>query len=195
MRRVQKSDESEILTQKLFYKPGNSERNRQIRDLLLAEQKGFCAYTDEYISRTDAADIDHFNPSLKNTNEDNYNNWFAVKHKWNNEKSSKWQEFQPVLHPTASDFEERIVYNSGDYFPISIEDEEATNLIKLLKLDDPILADNRKKYIRRKRAELEVFKMDVTEFFQILANEDPRQVSYLRAIKEEFGLDLWDYLR
>ena len=68
-----------------------------VAKILLDEQKKFCAYTDEYVSRTDAKDIEHFNPTLKGTPEDNYYNWFLVKHQWNKEKSYKWQEFQPIL--------------------------------------------------------------------------------------------------
>ena len=32
------------------------------------------------------------------------------------------------------------------------------------------------------------------DYFIILINAEPCGVSYLRAIKEEFGIDLWQYL-
>src|SRR5215207_3899824 len=105
MRRGHKNSESEILAKGIAYISTNSSNNKKISEILFTEQKGFCAYTDEYISRTDARDIEHFNPTLKDTSEDNYNNWFLVKHQWNKEKSYKWSEFQPILHPTADDFE------------------------------------------------------------------------------------------
>jgi HNH endonuclease len=189
MRQALKLKESLIVIENLKY-PNSS---KKIRDILLQEQSGFCAYTEEYLGRADAADIDHFNPTLKNKPDDNYNNWFLVKHQWNNEKSNKWLPDQAVLHPTAIDFETRIIYSSGDYIAARIVDSEAENLIKLLKLDDPGLADQRKRYIKRKKDELEISAMTKEDFFKELATAEPRQVLYPRAIREEFGVDIYEY--
>jgi hypothetical protein len=194
MRRVAKNPESEIVKQKLIYIPSNSANNKKIADILFAEQKMFCAYTDEYISRTDAKDIEHFNPTLKDTDQDNYNNWFIVKHQWNKEKSYKWENFQPVLHPADIDFEERVEYFMGDYFAKSKEDIKALNLVSLLKLDDAHLAEKRKKYIKRRKEHIELSKMDATSYFKELISEEPFHVHYLRAIKEEFGIDIWEMI-
>jgi hypothetical protein len=194
MRKAFKGEESKILTELIKYIAKDSKNNKRIATILFSEQKGFCSYTDEYLSRTDARDIEHFNPTLKGKDEDNYLNWFLVKRQWNSEKSIKWIKFQPVLHPTAPDFEQRIIYLDGDYFATSETDVEATNLIKLLNLDDPALAEKRKKYIARKRKEIEAFQEDAYSFFLNLLNDDYCHLSYLRAIKEEFGIDLWPIL-
>jgi len=183
-----------IITGNLKYISGNPSNNKKIADILLKEQKKFCAYTDEYISRTDAKDIEHFDPTLKDSANDNYNNWFLVKHQWNKEKSYKWDNFQPVLHPTAVDFENRIVYLDGDYIASSEVDIAAKNLISLLRLDDPALADKRKRYIKRKREEMKAFGQNEMTFFSILITADTFQVSYPRAIKEEFGIDVCENL-
>jgi hypothetical protein len=194
MRKAFKNPASKIVTEELKHIPGNSANNKKIANILLKEQKFFCAYTDELISRTDAKDIEHFNPQLKATEEDNYNNWFIVKHQWNLEKSSKWDDSQPVLHPTAPDFEERVIYLDGDYTVKSGEDIEANHLIRLLQLDDPALAENRKKYIERKRSEMIAYGQDAVTFFTILLEQDPVRVSYPRAIKEVFGVDIWEMM-
>ncbi|RYE35889.1 MAG: hypothetical protein EOP42_05370 [Sphingobacteriaceae bacterium] len=191
MRKAFKDPASKIIVDNLKYIPGNSANNKKITEILLKEQKQFCAYTDEYLSRTASPDIDHFDPTLKNTPADNYYNWFLVKHQWNIEKSDKWKKFQSILHPTADDFEERIIYKEGDYFTKSKLDLEAQNLIDLLKLDDVELADERKKYIRRKQQDMEAYDQDELTFFNILINCDSCSVSYPRAIKEEFGIDIW----
>lgn len=122
MRKAHKYPDSKIVTDKLRYVSGNSTNNKKIADILFEEQKKFCAYTDEYISRTDAKDIEHFNPTLKDNAQDDYHNWFLVKHQWNKEKSYKCNDFQPILHPTATDFEERIIYINGDYIAKSNSD-------------------------------------------------------------------------
>lgn len=194
MRRVIKNGDSEVIKSNLGYIEGNSNNNLKISKILYKEQKGFCVYTEEYLGRADARDIEHFNPNLKSTLKDSYSNWFLVKHQWNKEKSTKWANFQPVLDPTANDLEDRIIYDSGDYRVSNIEDQEATNLIKLLKLDDIILADERKKYIQRKAKELSIYGVSPEEFFKILIDDDIKQISYLRAIDEEFGIDIWNMI-
>ncbi len=194
MRRAVKNPESTILKNRLKYIPNNSTNNKIIVDILLDEQKMFCAYTDEYISRTDAKDIEHFNPNLKETELDGYNNWFVVKHQWNMEKAEKWEKFQPLLNPTALDFEERIIYIQGDYIVKSEDDNEAKNLSDLLKLDDIHLANNRKKYIARKRDEIALDGHGASNFFTTLINAEPCQIKYTRAIREEFGIDVWEMI-
>lgn len=194
MKRIIKKEDSEIIKEKLTYITGNSTNNKKISRILYKEQKGFCAYTEMYIGRTDAKDIEHFNPTLKGKEEDSYQNWFLVKHQWNKEKSSKWEKYQPVLHPTDSTFEKRILYIEGDYCLAESEDIEAKNLIDLLQLDDILLADERKKYIRRKRTEIQISELDSDVFFNMLIQDDIKQISFLRAIDEEFSLNIQELL-
>jgi hypothetical protein len=194
MRRVPKNNDSKIITDNLNYIEGNSNNNSKISKILYKEQKGFCVYTEEYLGRADARDIEHFDPNLKGTDEDAYSNWFLVKHQWNKEKSSKWENYQPILHPTAIDFNERIIYDSGDYRVSDTNDQEATNLIKLLKLDDIILADERKKYIQRKAKELSIYGVAAEDFFKLLIEDDIKQISYLRALQEEFKINIWEMI-
>ena len=81
MRKAIKYPDSKIITGHLKYVSGNSANNKKITEVLRLEQKNFCAYTDEYMCIiTDAQDIEHFNPKLKDTPEDSYDNWFLVKH-------------------------------------------------------------------------------------------------------------------
>lgn len=186
MRQVKKIGDSIILKENITYKKGGD--NSKLKAYLLKEQSGYCAYTETYLGRTDKVEIDHFKPiSILTDGEDNYYNWFVVKAQWNSEKSNKWAKLQPVLHPTASDLEERIIYFKGDYI-YAEGDEEAKNLWKLVKLDDPDLAKQRKRYIRRKAIELECDGGRAIDFFHGL---HPEQISFIRAIEEEFGIDLY----
>jgi hypothetical protein len=194
MRRVPKNNDSEIITGNLNYIEGNSNNNSKISKILYKEQKGFCVYTEEYLGRADARDIEHFNPNLKGTIDDSYINWFLVKHQWNKEKSSKWEDYQPILHPTNIDFENRVVFDGGDYRVSDLNDHEAINLIKLLKLDDIILSDERKKYIERKAKELSIYGVSAEDFFKILIEDDIKQICYLRAIRQKFNIDIWNLL-
>ncbi|PWV54038.1 hypothetical protein [Chitinophaga sp. S165] len=193
MRKAIKDPNSTIIVDGLSYIPKNSANNKKIEAVLLQEQKNYCAYTDEYMGRPDAKDIEHFNPTLKNTQQDSYFNWYVVKHQWNKEKGSKWANFQPVLHPDSVDFEDRVLYYKGDYIAKS-NDIEASNLIKLLKLDDQVLADRRKRYIKNTRTLISIYGADEHSFFNDLIGRDPEQIHYPRAIKEEFKVDIWSML-
>ncbi|WP_233898242.1 HNH endonuclease domain-containing protein [Tenacibaculum piscium] len=194
MKRIVKKVDSEIIKENLNYIVGNSTNNKKISNILYKEQKGFCAYTEEYIGRTDAKDIEHFNPTLKGKEVDSYQNWFLVKHQWNKEKSSKWENFQPILHPTDSTFENRILYEKGHYFLADSNDIEAKNLINLLQLDNLMLADERKNYIKRKKLEIEIYGVSPDNFFKTLINDHINGVHYLRAINNEFNINIWKLL-
>lgn len=121
MRRIIKSADSKIIERQLAYKDGN---NDELRQLLAKEQYSICAYTETYLASSDDAHIEHFNPTLKNTDADSYTNWFLVKSLWNIRKSTKWAE--PILHPTAEDLEKRILYFDGNYAAADPNDTEST---------------------------------------------------------------------
>jgi hypothetical protein len=196
MRRAWKHPNSEILKSKLKYKKNNAKNNKRIAEVLYKEQKGFCAYTEEPLTVTDKGEIEHFNPQLKYEDADGYDNWFLVKAEWNIKKGGipRWLEFQPVLHPTDETFEQRIIYFDGDYFEASDTDTEAKKLIKLLDLDNQQLATRRRQYISRKLADMKAHQQDPKSFYEILLTVNPTEIKYLRAIKEEFGIDIWAML-
>jgi hypothetical protein len=188
MKRIYKSLESEIIRQNLSYKKGD---NSRLRRILQTEQKSFCAYTEEYIDFNDAADVDHFNPQLKFNSGDNYHNWFLVKHKPNNRKSRNWIE--PMLHPCHADFEQRIIYDDGVFF-YDPDDVEAKNLIDLLDLNNEINVRNRKRYIQRRKERISENYIEASAYFRNLVASEIAMVKYLRAIQEEFHIDIWSMI-
>jgi uncharacterized protein (TIGR02646 family) len=183
MRRVVKSADSEIVNRQLTYKKDN---NDELRELLAIEQHYLCAYTETYLAASDDAHIEHFNPNLKPTTADGYHNWFLVKGLWNTRKSTKWADYQPILHPTAEDFEERILYRNGNYILADSEDVKADNLIQLLDLDNAELATQRKRYIERKRKEINNLGLTAQAYFDDLIVDYPEGVYFIRALQEEF---------
>jgi hypothetical protein len=175
MKRQFKKENSAVLTNRWTYPANRS----QIKNALLDEQNHRCAYTETYLGRTDKAEIEHFNPSLKNKMDDDYQNWFLVKAQWNNEKGSvlRWKKYQPLLHPTDLDLEKRIVYFEGDYIS-EIADIEANNLIKFLKLDDLELAEERKLYIKRRKDAILNRGIDAQTYFEEKLNNEPASVYF-----------------
>jgi hypothetical protein len=189
MKRIIKKSDSEIIKKSLNYKTNAD--NSELRKILLKEQKNFCAYTEEYIGYNDANDVEHFNPNLKDTKDDTYLNWFNIKHKPNNVKRSNWVE--PILHPTSLDFEERIIYHEGMYLH-KPNDIEAKNLIDLLKLNEEIFVKDRIRYINRRKERISERKINPEEYFDEKIKRDIDQIKYLRAIQEEFGIDIWNII-
>jgi hypothetical protein len=187
MRRQIKRADSLVIAGGWRYIVGNSANNEQIRDILLAEQGNICCYTEIYLARAVKAELDHFDPTLKDKPSDSYYNWYAISGVWNNEKSNKWSKHQPVLKPEAEDFEERIIYSDGDYLVVNPADTEAKNLFELLNLGDPDLADQRKRYIARMKDNIATAGETANEYFADLMDSYPEGVYFIRALKEVFG--------
>jgi hypothetical protein len=193
MKKVLKSPISQIISSKMSYKSNGN--NSKIGSLLLKEQKGFCAYTEHYIGFDDANDIEHFNPTLKNKLEDNYYNWYKVKHLPNQRKTNNW--IQPILLPYADDFEDRVIYDEGEYFA-KPNDNEANNLIILLDLNNQKRVEDRKNYIKRRRESINDRKLqtdaEIKKYFQDKIDNEINSISYLRAIQEEFKINIWEMI-
>ena len=193
MRRVFKNPNSMIISQNLIYKTTGD--NSLLGELLLKEQKYFCVYTEHYIGSDDANDIEHFNPKLKDTEADNYYNWYKVKHLPNQRKTNNWIE--NILMPYADDFEDRVIYFDGEYYA-KPDDEQADNLIKLLDLNNQKRVTNRKNYIKRRREAISerglTSKKDIENYFQDKIDNEINHIAYLRAIEHEFKINIWDML-
>jgi succinate dehydrogenase flavin-adding protein (antitoxin of CptAB toxin-antitoxin module) len=187
MRKQIKFDNSPIMKNDWQYPKNRTEISGQ----LLAEQKNLCAYTETYLGRTDKKEIEHFNPMLKKTDKDSYQNWFLVKAQWNNEKGStkRWLEHQGLFHPTDETFEKRIIYLEGEYI-CHPDDIEADNLIKFLKLNDEELTTERKAYIARRRESIEKQETNAQTYFDELYQKEPNRVYFIRAIEEEFSIKI-----
>ncbi len=195
MRRQDKKTESKILEEKLKYIPNGS--NSVLRKLLFNEQKGFCAYTETYLGRSDQKDIDHFNPLQEFISRNEYYNLFLCKAQWNKEKLNKWKKYQPILSPTSQDFEERIIYNKDlKIFQAKNEhDIKANNLVKILKLDDADLADERKRYLERMVDYSVAYGISIKEFFiKIISENNFEHIGFIRSVQEEFGIEIWDVI-
>ncbi len=181
MRRIKK--DAEAASAAMSYKTTGD--NTNLKNALCKEQHNICAYTDTYLGRSDKKDIEHFDPTLKNKANDNHTNWFLVKAQWNSEKASKWYKFQPLLHPTTANFEQRIIYKDGNYKAALDDDWEAINLINLLKLDDPELAFERYCYIENLKENINLSSKQPQQFIDDLLKSRSMLVYFIRAIEEE----------
>ncbi len=193
MRRQLKNPNSPILENAWKYSSNSSSENSKIGETLLSEQNRICAYTETYLGgRFDSKDVEHFDPTLKDTPNDGYENWFLVNHKLNMEKGGieRWNKHQPILHPTAPDFEQRVIYKDGSYI-YRPNDDRAKHLVQLLKLDDFNFVQERKLYIENSKKSLKRSGLTPNEYFQDLVVNEPERVKHIRAVEEEFGIKLF----
>lgn len=203
MKKIKKDlNNSKIIIDNLQYNCKKGANNSKLGNILLKEQKSFCAYSEEFINPIADADyIEHFNPNLKCTEYDSYSNWFKVKHKINFRKRLKELEFKKdnisfddIMHPCEIDFEKRLRYIVGEYRFEESPDTKVKNLIDFLELNMPEKIDKRRDFIARKRKELDKWGDDVEDFFKTLIIDDVTQIKYLRAIQEEFKIDIWQLM-
>ncbi len=169
--------------------------NSKLRQILFEEQKGFCAYTETYLGRTDDKNIDHFNPTKEYQDRNSYLNLFLCKAQWNKEKSNKWSKFQPILSPLSDNFEERIVYNEElKLFEAKAENDiEANNLVKLLKLDDYDLSVERKGYIELCEELMQYYESPEAYFKKVIQLNLPT-LSFIRSLEIEFKINIWEMI-
>lgn len=184
MRYLDKTSDSTILATDWRYPQDAS----KIREELVREQRGFCAYSERFIKHTDSCDVEHFDPRLKNTPKDDYWNWYGVLHWMNSHKPRKIEPYLPILRPHDSTRGERIKYEDGQFVTTQEGDVEADNLIKYLGWNRPEVAQDRANHIRRVRELRTFFGRDTAGFLDYLQN-DPENLSFLTALEAELGLD------
>lgn len=184
MRYLIKKNDSTLVTEGLSYET-QSQRLR-IKELLISEQFGFCAYSERYIKNTDAVDIEHFDGRIKATSDDSYFNWYAVLRWMNSHKPKKLDErFIPFLSPSASDLQERIWFQGG-IFVCHEDDIEAENLIKYLGFNNPKLVADREKHINR----IVFLKTQLEEGFEDYLTTHKEELSFISALEIKLNLNL-----
>ncbi len=185
MKRIVKHSSSVIVVKSYQY-PLDREL---IIEQLEIEQNHFCAYTEEFFCPGYARDIEHFDPSLKNTTADGYKNWFGASSRINRKKGSvrRWSLHQPILDPTDADLEKRLVYVDGYYIPADSTDTAAKNLRDYLILNGFGLPNARRTYINTLKDILIILQNDKEALKQFLINHR-NQIQYRRAIETELGI-------
>lgn len=186
MRYLKKLVKSTLLTQQLRY---DRPRDRpHIRELLLAEQARYCAYSERYVRNTDSCDIEHFDPRLKTTDDDNYWNWYAVLSWMNSHKPKKIAPFLPLPSPFDPTLNSRIRFRDGVYEEVDALDIEAHNLIRYLGWNHESLVKDRNAHLENLRFIRTQFKTN-SEFIDFI-RADPGSLSFITAIEAEFAIPL-----
>jgi len=192
MKFLQKNNDSKILSDTLKY--SNVADRGAIRAELLKEQKGFCAYTEEYFKNSETKEIEHFYPKAENPDkEDDYFNWYLVKDHANKNRPRKIRDYLPIIQPSNSNLKNRLKYLKGTFrFEEDKNDMEIYNFIQFLNLNRYELVKDREKHLKRV---LNLRKMAKTEdeFFETLKS-DNYYLSYITILEKELDIELDKYI-
>lgn len=200
MKFLSKNSESVVLKTGLVYKTGNSANNRKLLKMLLAEQKSFCAYTEQYILQDDdgdypeSLDVEHFDSSKKDTELDNYYNYYAVSHKTNirklDERNKDAKFHKSLFFQNREELERRIQYIPTDnlYFEADENDTEAREFINFIQIDSPYIANRRKKHLQRLQSIYNAYS-NKEQFINFLLKHK-KDLDFITAIEITFEVDL-----
>jgi hypothetical protein len=195
MKFLTKDRNSVILAERLVYKEGDSRSNRRLSEKLLAEQKGFCAYTEKRVSGLDSVDVEHFDRSKKG--HDDYFNYYAVLHGANLHKIGKEKRhegaafFASLFFQDPVRFARRVRYVPGDaVYEETVEgDDEAASFIDFLGFNDSCLFDERVQHVRMLKDLFRDRGASVQQKIDWLTAH-PEHLSFVTAVEAELGINL-----
>jgi len=193
MKFLKKRPDSPILAEDLRYRLGGD--NTRLRQLLLEEQHGFCAYTEKLDEDPLTYDVEHFDPAKKHTGDDYYN-YYAVLHTANQRKRKKEGQYRGASFFASRFFQDeqqlavRVRYVAGEHIYEEAEgDQEAADLIDYLGLNDEPLCRHRRNHARKLRNIFADAGFDEEQKLRFL-RENRSELSYPTALEAELGLDL-----
>lgn len=187
MKFLKKHTNSKIITENLKY--SNVSDRDTIREILLKEQKGFCAYSEEFFKNADGKQIEHFYPQNEYPQKkDEYSNIYLVKEHINQNRPKKLttqtRTLLPILNPYSNEITNRIKYAKGRYkFEVEDDDIEAKNFRDFLNLNRPELVEDRKNHVQRV-LKIKELASNETEFMQVLS-KDKLYLSYITVLENE----------
>ncbi len=191
MKFIFKDSNSQILKENITYKKNYNENNKKLLDMLIKEQKNFCAYTEKYISNLETVEVEHFNSSKKYN--DDYYNYYAVLRKANlykkDEKYKNATFFTNLFFQNEQKFNDKIEYLKGDfiYSEIDENDVESKEFIDFLDLNNSDLVKERKNHISR----LNYLAKEQIDLKKYLENHK-EELNFITIIEKEFNIIIED---
>lgn len=188
MRFLVKYADSPILQNGITYRKNGVINNQRLKDLLVQEQHGFCAYTEKYLTPLESTEVEHFNSSIKYN--DDYYNYYAVIRTANlfkqDEKYPNASFFKTLFFQDKEEFKRRIGFDSNIYFELDENDAEARDFIDFLNLNHPKLSEERKNHISKLR---DAFAEYDNEKIKTHFSKYTEDLSFITAVEKEFNAD------
>jgi len=170
----------------------------------MQEQFNFCAYREQRLLSTASVSVEHFNATLKNTEADNYYNWYAVVQFINNRKRDKKYKteaqakssfFGSMFFQNPIELADRIAYSKelNQFYEVDETDTEAAQLIDFLNLNHEQLMKHRANFVQRKQEQFEESGFQSNEEMLAWFRRHPEDVSFVTALESTLELDLSEF--
>lgn len=189
MRFLPKRPDSTMALSGLRYTKSAAEKNREIKRLLIQEQFGFCAYSEQRLSSADKADVEHLNPAKKYA--DDYRNYYAVEvsvHRRKTQRDIKFQGssfFESLFFQDENELWRRIRVNEGAFEEIHPGDHEARDLIQYLGMNDYDLYKDRSAHVARVVALISETGMEPITYLE----KYPQEIHFPSALAAALGME------
>jgi hypothetical protein len=195
MKFLSKKADSIILNKGIVYKDKGD--NSILRDMLIDEQKNYCAYTEKYLQPLDQVDVEHFDATKKKTELDNYYNYYAVittanKYK-KDEKYKGASFFKNSFFQDSKELSSRISFANNIFFEIDEKDTEASNFIDFLGLNHPKLSEERSKHIQRMKGYFDSSNYSIEKIKEYFV-QYKSELSFITALNAAFDYDFMELL-
>jgi hypothetical protein len=195
MKFLSKSNESNIFQQGLVYRRNAAKTNHQLKQLLVVEQNGYCAYTEKYLQPLDAVEVEHLDTAKKYA--DDYYNYYAVIRKANlykkDEKYRGASFLESLFFHNAVAVSERIGFKENVFYEVDENDVEARAFIDFLNLNHPALSGQRATHLALLQSTFNDGRYDkeaIVRYFK----KHPEQLSFLTALEAGLGIPLFELL-
>ena len=190
MKFLAKKANSKIIEAGIVYKVKSD--NTNLRNLLIEEQKNYCAYTEKYLHPLDQVDVEHFDSSKKKTVDDNYYNYYAVittANKYKKDKKYKGASFfDNRFYQNSEELNARIGFSNNIFFEKNDNDAEARDFIDFLGLNHPKLSDERSKHVQRMKDHFSTSGYTIEKIKEYFLKYKA-ELSFITALNVEFADD------
>ncbi len=195
MKFLSKSKASVILTEGVMYRENSSKNNERLKKMLMAEQKGYCAYTEKYLQPMDAVEVEHLDATKKYA--DDYYNYYAVLRNANlykqDEKYRGASFLESLFFHNAVAVSERIGFRENVFYELDENDTEARAFIDFLNLNHPALSGQRATHLALLQSTFNDAGYD-SEAIIIYFKKHPEQLSFVTALEAGLGVHLFELL-
>jgi len=185
----------------------NRQAVRKLRRELLSIQQGFGAYSENKFELDKSFEVEHFDPLLKGTDQDNGFNYYAELAKVNKCKPNalvkgernnpnfphQAQFFTSKFYQNRDDRNKCIAYDSKTHIYYATENVEDTEqFLEFIQVNQYFLSTLRKKYINRIKDVFQpqadgTYDMDtIISYF----NDRPDDLEYISVLEVELGITI-----
>lgn len=195
MKFLSKSKASVILAEGFVYKENSSKNNERLKKMLVAEQKGYCAYTEKYLQPMDSVEVEHLDATKKYA--DDYYNYYAVIRNANLYKQDKKYRgasfLESLFFHDAVAVSERIGFSKNVFYELDENDAEARDFIDFLNLNHPALSGQRATHLALLQSTFNDGRYNEESIINYF-KKHPEQLSFVTALEAGLGIQLFELL-